>query len=113
MQFNITVITIVVLVAIVWILMETKKFRHKMTEFFMIFIILFAYFSFTFVLSGKSVDLSNWEGIKQAGSIYLSWLGSIFSNLKTLTTNAIHMNWGSGNAASPNVTSILNLTNSS
>ena len=29
-----------------------------------------------------------------AGKIYFSWLGSVFFNLKTITTHAVKMDWG-------------------
>jgi len=120
MAISTTLIGIVVLVIVVWILMETKKFKHKLFEIFLIFFILFLYFSFTFVVGGKA-DLTSWDGISKGGSLYLSWLGSVFSNLKTITSNAIHMNWGVngtnssvGSAVSSAANSIiLNLTNAS
>ncbi len=106
MMINTTFIGIVVLVVVVWILMETKKFKHKVFEIFLIFVILFIYFSFTFVVGGKA-DLTSWDGVSKAGSLYLSWLGSVFSNLKTITANAVHMNWGLNNASS-SVSSAVN-----
>ena len=112
MQFTVTFLSIIVLVAVVWILLETKKFKHKMLEFFIIFLILFTYFSFTFVLSGKNIDLSTLDGIGQAGSLYFSWLGSVFQNLKTITANAVHLNW-SPQSSNSTVQIVQNLTNSS
>ncbi len=120
MLLNTTLIGIVVLVIVVWILMETKKFKHKVFEIFLIFIILFIYFSFTFVVGGQA-NLTSWDGISKASSIYFSWLGSVFSNLKTITANAIHMDWGVngtnssvGSAVSSAANSVIsNLTNMS
>jgi hypothetical protein len=31
--------------------------------------------------------------VTEAGRIYLSWLGTIFTNAKSITTNAIKMDW--------------------
>jgi len=110
MQFTVTFLSIIVLVVVVWILLETKKFKHKVLEIFIIFLILFTYFSFTFVLSGKNIDLSTLDGISKAGSIYFSWLGSVFQNLKTITTNAIRMNW-SPQSSNSTINIMQNLTN--
>lgn len=110
MQLSITLITVIVLVVAVWILMETRKFKHKIVEVFLIVFILFTYFSFTFVVGSKGLDLSTFNGIKEAGGIYLSWLGGVFSNLKTLTANAIHMNWGFGQALNSSVSNLTNAT---
>ena len=104
MLLSITLITIIVIAAIIWIFIEAKRFNHRIFALFLIGLIIFLYISFTLVLNGKNVDLSSLSGIQQAGGIYLSWLGSVFGNLKTLTANAIHLNWGTNN-------STLNTTN--
>jgi len=45
-------------------------------------------------ITGKNVDLNSAEGLKEAGVLYSEWLGNGFENLKTLTTNAIKLDWG-------------------
>jgi len=58
-------------------------------------LILFTYFSFTATLKGKDLDLKTISGLTTATKLYFTWLGSMFGNLKTITTNAIKMNWKS------------------
>lgn len=116
MQISITLIGIIIAVVAIWIIFELKRggvaFKHRFFAIFLIVLLLFTYFSFTFVLGNKNLDLSSWNGIKQAGAVYYSWLSSVFVNFKTLTTNAIHMNWGAANSTLQNAT-IVNLSNSS
>ncbi len=69
--------------------------RHKIFAIFLIGLILFAYLSFTFVLKDKDIDYSSVSGLVDGTEIYFSWLGSIFGNAKTITTNAIKMDWNS------------------
>ena len=94
MQLNITLLSVILVVIAVWVLLETKRFKHKMVAIFLIAVILFTYFSFSIALRGKNLDLSTIDGISQAGGVYFSWLGSIFINVKTITANAVKMNWG-------------------
>jgi len=60
-------------------------------------IILFSYFSFVYSIKGKDIDFKTIEGIKTAGQLYFSWLGNSFSNFKTITANAIHLDWKAEN----------------
>jgi predicted Kef-type K+ transport protein len=106
MDLTITLIGVALIIIAIWVFLELKRFRHRLLAVFLIALVLFTYFSFTFVFSGKNLDLSSIDGIKQAGGIYYSWLSSVFINFKSLTTNAIKMNWGVNN-------NTLNSTNSS
>ena len=114
MQISIALVGIIIAIVIIWIMIELKRkevlFRHRFFAIFIIILLLFSYFSFTYVLGGRGLNFSTWDGIKQAGAIYYSWLASVFENFKVLTTNAIHMNWGINNSS--NITSV-NLSNSS
>ncbi len=104
MDLSITLIGIALVIAAIWMILELKRFRHRILAVFLVVVVLFTYFSFTAVFSGKKLDLSSVDGIKEAGGIYFSWLGSIFTNIKSLTSNAVKMDWGVKNNS-------LNLTN--
>ena len=93
MSIGVTVLIIAALIAAIWIIIEIKRMKHKIFAIFLIAIILFLYFSFTAATNGKQFDFKTFDGIKNAGQIYLSWLGSFFSNVKTLAGNVIHMDW--------------------
>lgn len=82
------------LIAVVWILIELKRFRHKMLAIFLIGLILTVYFSFTFVIREQDIDLKTLPGITNAIKLYFSWIGSVFGNFKTITSNAVDLKWG-------------------
>ncbi len=88
-----TLLVVLILVIAIWIFVEVKRFRHKAFAIFLIILILFTYISFVAVIKGKDLNLGSIDGLKKAGQLYVSWLGSVFKNLKTLTTNTIQMDW--------------------
>lgn len=88
-----TLLIVLILIIAIWIFVEVKRFRHKAFAIFLIILILFTYISFVAVIKGKDLNLSTTEGLKEAGQLYVTWLGSVFKNLKSLTANAINMNW--------------------
>ncbi len=95
MEIGITVLVLAVLIIAIWIVIEMKRLKHKLFAIFLIGLILFGYFSFTFSLRGQDLDLKSVSGVMEASKIYLSWLGSSFGNMKTITSNAIKMDWRS------------------
>jgi hypothetical protein len=107
-----TLILILVLVVAIWLIIEFKRFRHKIFAVFLILLILFTYFSFSAVIKGKGLDLKTFDGMKEAGKLYVLWMGGVFKNVKVVTSNVIDMDWGMNETAGLNETSKLNNTNS-
>jgi len=97
MAVGLALLGVAILIAFIWIFIEAKRMRHKIFALFMIFVILFLYFSILFVFSGKNVDYKTVPGLMSAGKIYFSWLGTLVHNFGIITANAINMNWKSGN----------------
>ena len=85
---------LLIAVAGIWILIEIKRLKQKIFAIFLIGLILFSYFSFATIFNDKDINFKSVEGLTEAGQIYFSWIASIFVNFKTITTNAINMNWG-------------------
>ena len=70
------------------------RFRHFKQRFFVFFIVIVILFFFvTSQILLKGVNLKTTAGIEQAFRIYLVWFGHAFSNIKTITSNVIHMDW--------------------
>lgn len=88
-----TLLIVLILVVAIWIIVEVRRFRHKAFAIFLIILILFTYLSFISVIKGKNLDLTSSDGLKKAGNLYVSWLGSVLQNLKTITSNAINLDW--------------------
>ena len=93
MKIGLAILIISILIIAIWMFVELKRARHKMFAIFLILLILFSYISFNLVLAGKNINYGSIDGIKEAGGIYFAWLGSVFGNVKTITGNAIKMDW--------------------
>jgi len=93
MEIGVTFFIVAALIIFIWIVIELKRVRHKVFAIFLILLILFLYFSSSFVFEGQDIDFKSISGVTDASKLYFSWFGSIFTNLKTITTNAIKMDW--------------------
>ncbi len=98
MALGITIFIIIVLIAVIWIVLEFKRARHKIFAIFLIALILFTYFSFTIAIKGQNVDLGSTSGMVKAAGLYFSWIGHLFGNLKAVTANAVKMDWNNNNS---------------
>lgn len=101
------IVLVAFIIIAIWIIIEIKRFKHKVFAIFLIFLVLFSYISFSTALAGEEVNLTSFEGIKKAGNLYYSWLVSVFNNVKSITTKAINMKW------EPNETKINSEENNS
>ncbi len=95
-----TLLIVGILIVGIWILIEFKRFKHKLLAIFLIMLIIFTYVSFLVTLKGKDIDFKSIDGLREAGTLYFSWLGSVFGNLRTITTNAIKMDWSANESIS-------------
>lgn len=93
--FSVTALLIVsgIIIAI-WVLIEIKRFRHKIFAIFLVILIIFLYFGAFVVFQDRAIDLSTISGMTDATKLYFSWLFSIFGNFKTITAGAIQLDWG-------------------
>jgi len=87
------VIIVSVLILGIWVLVEVKRMRHKFFAIFLIGLILFTYISFSVTMKNNNVDLKSVEGLSKATKLYFLWLGSAFGNIKSITANAVQMDW--------------------
>ena len=86
-------IVVLALIALVWVTIELKRFKHKMFAIFLVVSILLAYISFAMVFKDKEINWKDPADLKKAGGLYFSWLGSIGSNFKSITLHTIQMDW--------------------
>lgn len=93
-MIGVVIAVIAVLIAMIYFIAEFRRFKHKFFAILLIALILFGYISYLYVFHDQEVDFKSVSGIVDAGKVYLSWLGSVvFDNLKTLTSNAVKMDW--------------------
>ena len=93
MEIGFTLFVMAGLIIAIWIIVEIKRMKHKLFAFFLIGLILFSYVSFSVVMKDHDLKLNTVSGLITAGELYLSWLGSMFINVKSLTAKAIKMDW--------------------
>jgi len=98
MAIGVSLFIVAILIAAIWILVEFKRLRHKFFALGLIALILFTYITFSITLRGKDVNLKTVPGLIQAGELYLTWLGSVFFNLKSITAHAINLDWTDNNS---------------
>ena len=84
---------IAALVIGIWLLFGFKRMKHKFVAILLIGLLLFGFFSFNIVFKGKDVSVNNVSDIGKIFKIYFSWLGNVFGNMKTITGQAIKMDW--------------------
>ena len=93
-MIGVTIFIIAILVAVIWITIEIKRLKHKLFAIFLIGLILFAYFSAFIVFRGQEIEYTSLSGMTKAGGLYFAFLTGIFSNVATITSHAIKMDWG-------------------
>jgi len=94
MEIGGTLFIVISLIVFIYILIEVKRFKHKIFALFLIGLILFSYLSAAMIFKDKEVDLKTIPGVIAAGRIYFSWLGTVFTNTKQITSNVVSMDWG-------------------
>lgn len=93
MAIGVTFIIVAVLVVAIWLIIEAKRMKHKVFAILLIMLIIFTYFSFSVILKNNEVDLKTAEGWMSAGKLYFSWLGGVFTNVKSITAYAFKQDW--------------------
>jgi len=94
MAIGITLFIMAALVVAIWVLIEVKRMKHKIFAIVLIALIIFSYASAAGIFKDQDINFKTVPGLIDASKIYFSWLGSVFGNLKTVTANVIHMDWG-------------------
>tara|TARA_Y100000310_G_C20401365_1_gene677555 strand:+ start:276 stop:587 length:312 start_codon:yes stop_codon:yes gene_type:complete len=77
----------------IWIIWEMKKFKHKIIGIALILFVIVGYLGLITIGQNNNLDLTTPSGIFQATKFYFSWFGSLFSNIKEITSNAISLDW--------------------
>jgi hypothetical protein len=90
---------IIILVAIGILAIKMNHLKHRFFIIFIILLALFFYASITFVASKNNISLNTYDGFLKAIQIYGGWLVNLFGNFKSLTGNAIKMDWSSTNSS--------------
>ena len=93
MALTVVFFVIAILVVAIWFLFGFKRIKHKLLSIFLIALVLFSFFSFNIVFKGKEISVNNISDLGKIFKIYFSWFGNIFGNMKTITGQAVEMDW--------------------
>jgi|TARA_Y100000310_G_scaffold340419_1_gene436136 hypothetical protein len=92
---------IVILIATIFVFVKFKYIKHKLTWIIVLFLILLFYLGFLASTAGQDINFSTFEGSQTGIKLYLAWLGQSFDNMRTITGQAVKLDWGA------NTTSIM------
>ncbi len=84
---------------IVWFINAFSNIKYKIFAVLLIAIILFTYISFSVTIRDENLDLTTVSGFVTANKLYFSWLVNVFKNFKTVTVQAIKLDWGATNSS--------------
>jgi predicted MFS family arabinose efflux permease len=88
---------LIAIVALVLLFLFLRKYiEHKVIVVLLVLLFVFLLVSVISInssIQSNSIDWKSATGIIQIGKVYGSWLGQMFTNLKTITGNAVHLNW--------------------
>lgn len=93
MVVSVIIFIIAVLIIAIWLMYGFKKAKHKFWAIFLIALILFSFLSFNAAFGGEDLSINSISDIGKVVKIYFSWFGNAFVNLKSITTQAVKMNW--------------------
>jgi len=99
------IIIAVLLIAAVMAI-KLNHLRHRVWIILVIVVALFIYISTAIVYKENQLKVESTQDFFDAARIYLGWLGNGFQNLKSLTGNAVNMDWKSTNGTLINDTKI-------
>jgi glucan phosphoethanolaminetransferase (alkaline phosphatase superfamily) len=98
MAVNIIIFVIALLIVAIWVIYGLKRIRHKFLAIFLIVLVLFSFLSFGFVFGQKKIPMDNISDLGNVVKLYFSWLGGVFGNFRTITADAVKMNWHENNS---------------
>ena len=101
MAIGTTIIILVLVAVLIYALIEIQRFKHKLFAFFLIGLLIFGYISTTIVFKDQNIDIKSIDGLKKGFKLYFSWLGSVFGNIKSITADAVKMDWSYKNQTNP------------
>ncbi len=87
-------ILIIVAVVALFVFLRFREIRHRVTHMVIILVVLLLAGSVAQVYFSNDVDLTSFDGIANAGTLYFSWLGTVFGNVGKVSTFAVHQEWG-------------------
>lgn len=92
MAWEITILAIVIHIVAAWLILKIESVP-RLFSFVAIGILVFLTISFAMSISGERVDFTTPGGWVEAGGLYTNWMSTTFNNAKTMTMNAIKLDF--------------------
>jgi hypothetical protein len=99
MTLGMIIFIIVVLIIAIWMIFGFKRIKYKFLVLFLMALVLFSIFSFNSAFKGKDLSVNNISDLGKIIKVYFSWLGNVFTNLKTISGQAVKMDWQGNNTS--------------
>ncbi|MEK6848886.1 MAG: hypothetical protein AABX65_04620 [Nanoarchaeota archaeon] len=96
----VNIIIILGILIAIFVVTKVAELRHKFFVASILVLLLLFYVSFSLVAKDAGVDVGTADGIVKATGIYFNWLGTLFGNMRSITSNAVKLDW-SANSTSP------------
>ncbi len=93
MVLDVIIFIVAILIVAIWFLYGFKRVKHKILAIFLIILVLFSFFSFSAVFKDKDISINSISDLGNLAKIYFLWLGNIFGNVKSITADAVKMDW--------------------
>ena len=93
MAIGVTLFIVAVVVIAIWVLLEVKRLKHRILAIVLVGAILFVYFTGLYVFKDTGIDYKSIPGVMDAFKTYFTWLFSVSGNFKSITSNAVALDW--------------------
>lgn len=95
-------ILIALVILIVFVFYKMRDFRHQVGLIVFAILIIFLLVSFGQLYASRNLDLNTFDGIMNAGKIYMAWLGAFGKNIIGMAGYAVHQDWTASNLTAKN-----------
>lgn len=92
-MLNVFVIIGLILILFIFGAFKMNNFRTKTAYIFILLGVFFVFLTGYIIFSGKEVNLTTIGGISDAAKTYLSFFGTVASNLVKVTSYAFNQEW--------------------
>ena len=80
-------------IILIWVLIEMKRFKHKIFAIFLIVLIVASYFAFSQSIKGNEINYKTPSGIVKGLKLYFAWFIGLFKNVGKTAGYVTNLNW--------------------
>lgn len=84
---------IAILIILAFAFLRLRHMKHKLFLILFILVLLFFYTTGSRVLAEHEINWKSVAGWEKGLKTYFAWLGGFVGNLRTITANAVRMDW--------------------